>query len=86
MNIAAFPSPRLPRSATNPRKRFDAQSLENSPSAPGYVRIAYHGLTGSPPWTKERRLAASEFADQVAKSRWLRIQYVNQVFALTLTK
>jgi hypothetical protein len=48
--------------------------------------MTYHGLTGSnPPWTKERRLAASEFADQVAKSRWLRIQCVNHVFALTLT-
>jgi hypothetical protein len=36
-----------------------------------------HGLTGgNPPWMKERRLAASEFADQVAKSRWLRIQCV----------
>jgi hypothetical protein len=46
-----------------------------------------HGLTGSiPPWTKERRLAASEVADQVAKSRWLRIQCVNHVFALTLKK
>src|ERR1700716_792923 len=42
--------------------------------------------TGSnPPWTKERRLDAREFADQVAKSRWLRIQRVNHVFALTLT-
>jgi len=26
-----------------------------------------------------------EFADQVAKSRWLRIQSVSHVFALTLT-
>ena len=43
-------------------------------------------LTGSnPPWTKGRRPAAREFADQVAKSRWLRIQSVNHVFALTLT-
>jgi hypothetical protein len=33
---------------------------------------------------KERRLPG-EFADQMAKSRWLRIQYVNHVFALTLT-
>jgi hypothetical protein len=48
--------------------------------------MTYQGLTGSiPPWTKERRLAASEIADQVAKSRWLRIQCVNHVFALTLT-
>ena len=27
-----------------------------------------------------------EFADQVAKSRWLRIRCVNRVFALTLTR
>src|ERR1700727_419996 len=40
--------------------------------------MTYHRLTGSiPPWTKKRRLAASEFTDQVAKSRWLRIQCVN---------
>jgi hypothetical protein len=45
-----------------------------------------NGQTGSnPPWTKGRRLAAGEFADRVAKSRWLRIQSVNRVFALTLT-
>jgi hypothetical protein len=47
--------------------------------------MTYHGLTGSiPSWTKERRLPGG-FADQMAKSRWLRIQYVNHVFALTLT-
>ena len=44
------------------------------------------GLTGSnPSWTKERRLAAREFGDQVAKPRRLRIQCVNHVFALTFT-
>jgi hypothetical protein len=40
---------------------------------------------GSRPGRRERRLAALEIADQVAKSRWLRIQCVNHVFALTLT-
>jgi hypothetical protein len=48
-----------------------------------------HGQTGSNrPWTKEPRIPKTgrlEFADQMAKSRWLRIQSVNHVFALTLT-
>ena len=39
----------------------------------------------APHWTKERRLAALEFADQVAMLRCLRIQCVDHVFALTLT-
>src|SRR5208337_1485660 len=57
-----------------------------APSAVAYPRRANDGLTGNnPPWTKERRLAASEFAAQVAKSPWLRIQCVNRVSALTLT-
>src|ERR1700723_2356194 len=48
--------------------------------------MTYRGPTGSiPAWTKERRLAASEIADQVGKSRWLRIQCVNHVFAPTPT-
>jgi hypothetical protein len=34
---------------------------------------------------KERKLAAREFADHLAKSRWLRIQSVKPVFAMTLT-
>jgi hypothetical protein len=44
---------------------------------------SYQGLTGrSPPCTKERRPAAGELADQVAKSRWLRLQCANHVFAV----
>jgi hypothetical protein len=71
-------------SATNLRTRFDPKALKLAAST---------GLSSDDvsraknlPRTKERRLAASEFADQVAKSPWLRIQCVNQVFALALTK
>jgi len=55
----------------------------------------YSWITGKPVVirpgrrTKERRLAACEFADQVAKSPWLHpgcgFKFVNRVFALTLT-
>jgi hypothetical protein len=49
------------------------------------VRMKYHGLTGSiPPWTKDEDLPPQKLTDQAAKSRWLWIQRVNHVFALTL--
>src|SRR5215471_18468205 len=48
--------------------------------------MTHDGLTGSiPPWAKERRLVATESADPVAKSTWLRFRCVNHVFAFTLT-
>jgi hypothetical protein len=46
------------------------------------VAAANHEYRSVP--IKERRLPG-EFADQMAKSRSLRIQYVNHVFGLTLT-
>jgi len=52
---------------------------------PGTGKPAAGQPISNPPWTKERRLAAWEFADQVAKSRWLRIQPVKHVFPLTFT-
>jgi hypothetical protein len=62
---------------------FDCRYVILQKSLPVSLNERETRLTGSnPPWTKAGRL---EFADQVAKSRWLHIRSVNHVFALTLT-
>jgi hypothetical protein len=66
MNTAAFRSPRLP---SNPRKRFDAKSLENSPPALG---LTYYGQTFLNP--------AGRFADDWESSRLFKT--VNQPFKI----
>jgi len=48
--------------------------------------VKNQGLSGCPPpRTKGAKTGRLRTADQVAKSRWLGIQSVNRVFALTLT-
>src|SRR5580700_5187262 len=85
MNTTAFPSPRGFRVSN----RFLANALMPRTLK---TRRPHHGSNDVSRANRQystlgegRRLAASEIADQASKSRWLRIQRVNHVFALALT-
>jgi len=86
MNTTAFPSPRGCRVSNRssqtlwcPEPWRLAPSTGASSNDVSWANRKYSALD------EGRRLAASEIADQVAKSRWLRIQCINHVFGLTLT-
>jgi len=85
MNTIAFSSLRGFRVSNRLlAKRFDAKNLEDSPPATGSNDVSRTNRQYSA-MDEGRRLAASEIADQAAKSRWLRIQRINHLFALTLS-